>query len=1181
MAPGNSSADLPQNDSAPPVPQTNSSVQGQGIDYNHPLFLNPTDVSGISLISFQLLGIGNYMLWSRSIRLALLGRNKLGLIDGTVKKEMYSVELWGHWERVNAIVLSWLLNSVSKELLSGLAFASSAFDVWTDLRERFDRVDGSRTYSLHKDIASMQQGTTSVSEYYTRLKTLWDEFEILVPAPCCNCEVSKGFVTHMNRQKVYQFLMGLNESYQQARSQILMLDPLPTINHVYSMIVGDECQKAVVKCTTSLGMTSISSDPSVAMYSRAGSSSGVSNSTGVNQKFKRNSILICDFCKCKGHSKEFCYKVVGYPPDFKSKRKVQGGSISPPGNHSNQYSSAQANFTYGLNTNIPPPGWGTPQQHSSEGSNVNLKISKAEKEVQQMLQGCTFTKDQYDHILKMVQQKSESPTVSTCNTASTTGKDSFVVDHSQVWIIDTGATNHMVSSLDMMVKGSVSKLPELKPVYLPNGTTTQVSHVGSCALSARSIITNALHVPAFKYNLLSVSQITKELGCSVTFFPNFCVFQELYSGKVKEVGKEEGGLYLLKLHLTKTNASTSSEREVAFAVNNTKPVDMELWHQRLGHVSSTVLARLFAVNQQNLCTLSKCSVYPYAKQTRLAFPIWVVCIKDHVLTPQQNGVAERKHRHLLEVTRALRFQASIPVSYWGQCVLAAAYLINRLPSSVLGYETPYERLYGRKPVLTHLKTIGCLCYAKQLTEHDKLLPRSRSAVLMGYSEIQKGYILLDLSNRSFFISRDVLFREDQFPFAQMSSPIEKVFPDSMHDSAVLPPRLDHMLTSYVPASTCPSDAQQEESELPLCHALPVPEVDTGVIASDSDDATSRMPSVRRSSRPKQSLLWLKDFVSCTLNNPVPYSLCNYMSYDHLSSPYQAYIAATSIIREPDTYSEAVTDKRWVDAMQSEIQALESNNTWVITDLPQGKRAIGCRWIYKVKYKSTGEVERFKARLVAKGYSQQEGIDYKETFSPVVKMVTVRTIVALAASRQWHIHQMDVFNAFLHGELDDEIYMQLPQGFVSQREKVCRLTKSLYGLKQAPRQWNHKLIEALLKLKFQQSQHDHSLFINKAEEGIIIILVYVDDMLITGSSLKLIEDTKRALQQAFKMKDLGELKYFLGIEFTRSTVGILMHQRKYALELISEVGMTAAKPAGTPIDINVKLTSKLYDEHVKK
>ncbi|XP_049342649.1 uncharacterized protein LOC125806940 [Solanum verrucosum] len=239
---------------------SNTVSSSQGIDYNHPLFLSPTDVSGVSLISFQLLGIENYTLWNRSITLALLGRNKIGLVDGSCRNEVYGEELWGQWERVNAIVLSWLMNSVSKSLLSGVAFASSALQVWNDLKERFDRVDGSRTYSLHKDIVTMQQGTNSVSEYYTRLKTLWDESELLVPAPCCNCDKSKGFVAHMNRQKLYQFLMGLNESFQQARSQILMLNPLPTINHAYAMIVGDESQKAVMSHSNSMGMNTVSAD---------------------------------------------------------------------------------------------------------------------------------------------------------------------------------------------------------------------------------------------------------------------------------------------------------------------------------------------------------------------------------------------------------------------------------------------------------------------------------------------------------------------------------------------------------------------------------------------------------------------------------------------------------------------------------------------------------------------------------------------------------------------------------------------------------------------------------------------------------------------------------------------------------------------------------------------------------
>lgn len=264
------------------------------------------------------------------------------------------------------------MNSVSKSLLSGIAFATSALQVWNDLKERFDRVDGSRTYSLHKDIASLQQGTFSVSVYYTNLKTLWDEFEALVPAPCCNCDKSRGFVAHMSRQKLYQFLIGLNESYYQARSQILMMDPLPTINHTYAMIVGDESQKSVVSHTSSIGLSSVSME-SMAMYSKAGTT------LSVNQRFKKNSLLICDFCKCKGHNKEFCYKIVGYPPDFKSKRKIQSASSA---------NSGQAHFSYGGNTNVPAPGWvekldiAQPQIEPRESSSHHKQqASQAELEV--------------------------------------------------------------------------------------------------------------------------------------------------------------------------------------------------------------------------------------------------------------------------------------------------------------------------------------------------------------------------------------------------------------------------------------------------------------------------------------------------------------------------------------------------------------------------------------------------------------------------------------------------------------------------------------------------------------------------------------------------------------------------------------------------------------------------------
>jgi len=194
-------------------------------------------------------------------------------------------------------------------------------------------------------------------------------------------------------------------------------------------------------------------------------------------------------------------------------------------------------------------------------------------------------------------------------------------------------------------------------------------------------------------------------------------------------------------------------------------------------------------------------------------------------------------------------------------------------------------------------------------------------------------------------------------------------------------------------------------------------------------------------------------------------------------------------------------------------------------LPKNKKAIGCRWVYKVKYNADDGVERFKARLVAKGYNQKEGFDYQETFSPVVKMATVRSVISIAAASHWHIHQMDVYNAFLQGDLYEEVYMTLPEGFSreSGNNQACRLLKSLYGLKQASRQWNIKLTNTLVESGFHQSTRDYSLFTKRKKDKIMILLIYVDDLLLTGNDSAMIQHTKEVLQHAFKIKDLGELR----------------------------------------------------------
>ncbi|WVZ14137.1 hypothetical protein V8G54_011703 [Vigna mungo] len=237
----------------------------------------------------------------------------------------------------------------------------------------------------------------------------------------------------------------------------------------------------------------------------------------------------------------------------------------------------------------------------------------------------------------------------------------------------------------------------------------------------------------------------------------------------------------------------------------------------------------------------------------------------------------------------------------------------------------------------------------------------------------------------------------------------------------------------------------------------------------------------------------------------------------------------------------------------------------------GKKPISCRWVYRIKHKTDSSIDRYKACLVARGFTQTEGLDYYETFSPVVKITTVCLVLALAAINKWFLHQLDVDNAFLHGDLTEDIYMKPPPGlYPSTPDLVYKLQKSLYGLKQANRNWNHKLTSELLSIEYTQRSADHSLFIKHSPSTITIIMVYVDDILLSRNNLSEITTVKDHLHSKFHIKNLGDLKYFMVFEIARSQAGICINQRKYCLELISEAGMLGCKPAPTPTDPSVKL-----------
>ena len=395
---------------------------------------------------------------------------------------------------------------------------------------------------------------------------------------------------------------------------------------------------------------------------------------------------------------------------------------------------------------------------------------------------------------------------------------------------------------------------------------------------------------------------------------------------------------------------------------------------------------------------------------------------------------------------------------------------------------------------------------------------------------------MDIQSHSIFISRDVVFYEDVFPFHQseVSSDAQSFFP-------------------HIGSSSHTTEATASD-----CNPAPVVE------------------PIRRISKPPSHL---QDYHCYAIKSSTEHPISNVVSYAALSDPYMIFINAVNTIPEPSTYNQARKFKEWCDAMGIEITALEDNDTWLICSLPAGKQAVGCKWVFKVKLNADGTLERYKARLVAKGYTQQEGLDYIETFSPVAKLATVKLLLAVAAAKGWSLSQLDISNAFLNGDLEEEIYMELPPGYSPRQGKsfppnaVCKLKKSLYGLKQASRQWFLKFSQSLLQLGFITSSGDHTLFLKNSGGIYMAVLVYVDGIVIASSCDKATELLKTALQASFKLRDLGTLRYFLGLEIARSSAGISICQRKYVLDLLTETGLLGSKPSSIPLDPSLKLSKE--------
>jgi len=481
-------------------------------------------------------------------------------------------------------------------------------------------------------------------------------------------------------------------------------------------------------------------------------------------------------------------------------------------------------------------------------------------------------------------------------------------------------------------------------------------------------------------------------------------------------------------------------------------------------------------------------------------------------SPQQNGCSERENRTLVEAARAMKLaHTELPQALWAQLIQTAEYVLNRTAPTCVKGKSPYEMWYNKKPKITHLRVFGCTAYVHVPDQRRKKMDaKAEKGILVGY-EGDDGYKILIQPGNKMIRSRDVVFDEK-----------------TMITTNVQNWSLKHSQDESV---------QTENQEL------------------QTENETEENPVIVEQ-----------------MGKEIPVSKLQLRDRECIKKP--AYFDDYVMIAEgmfnssdPTNFEEALhSDQRtqWIKAMENEIQSLHDNQTWELVDLPVNKKAIPSKWVYKTKNNPDGTIERYKARLVIKGCAQKKGIDYDQTFSPVVRNTTIRTLLSVAASERMHLLQFDVSTAFLYGDLQEEIYMEQPEGFQDGTSKACKLNRSLYGLKQAPRCWNTRLGNFLRKLGFKQSEADPCLFILERNKKKLLLALYVDDGIVAATDKCELSEFVEKLKLEFKIV-VKEATYFVGIEINQRSDGSLkISQESYTKKILDQFGMRDCRPCVTPI-----------------
>ena len=1067
----------------------------------------------------------NYHTWKFDMKMLLLDKDLWDVVTGDeTLAPGASADRRLKFKKLENRSLSMICLAISPDLKIYVRSATTGKEAWDALSKHFEEKTLSRKIQFRRKLYSLRMGNASATEHINRVKTIGDLLEALDDPV-------------QEKDLVMILISSLPDEYNNLITTLETLkEEQLTWDYVRDRILAEYDRKKGEKPKP--GNEDALYVDSRGKNSHRGGEGGSNHNKGDQNK-KQFTKYKCHYCHKKGHLQRDCHK----------KKAAEAGAAN--NGDGNQKESA----TFCSDSN------NTPDNFAFEFAlHVNDNTTNCDEK---------WWLD------------------SACSKHMTGVKDDLF---NYQEFPDDDDPAHDVVLADKSVVRAVGQ-GELRVVLTDaNGEKVNV------------LFKQVMYVPELRKRLISIGQLTN-LGAEVTFTKDSVTL--LTNGRKFVFGGRFGKLFELTCEFVRSSCNFSA---------TSGDTSLTTWHLRLGHLNLQDVKKLasknmvegMSVNSSNSVSVTDCEGCALGKQTRLPFPssssktanvldlvhsdvcgpmsvasvggssyfitfiddfsryVWVHIIKrksdalekfksflalienqtDRQLkrfrsdnggeyfsgefdvfceqrgifreptnpyTPQQNGVAERLNRTIMDNVRALLYHGHLPLSLWGEAVSTIVYLRNRSPHATLNM-TPFEKLFQVKPRVDHLRVFGCTAFVKIPDEKRKKLdPKAQKGIFVGYPEGCKGYKVYIPATHQMVRSRDVKFSENDFMSA--------------------------------------SDCEEQPSEL----LLEPQYFCGGSIESDSDSDLGLGPQ-----RPPRA--------SRIRREPNRYG--------------EWAAVAETIDPDPKTYKQALrsaNSEQWKSAMSDEYNSLTKHQTWELVDLPDGKNLVGCKWVFKTKLNSLGEVDRYKARLVAQGYSQEHGIDFNEVFAPVARYNSIRSLLAVSNQLNLEVHQMDVVSAFLNGKLEEEIYMKQPDGFIDEKypEKVCRLNSSLYGLKQSARCWNLMMDSFLKSNDYIQSSADPCVYyksqIIDGEKIFILIGVYVDDTILCCNVLAYLEAEKKKISLRFEMDDRGEVNFILGMTVTRDRENktLTIDQKSYLKEVLAKFNMSDCKHVATPVEAGMK------------